>query len=78
MEKLATLTELISVTIPNRDTSCSMGFETVLAATCAVAPGTLVITMTCGGFESGKRFLGSTMSATIPMMKNPPINEYSR
>ena len=78
MEKLATFIELTSVTSPNLEISCSIGFETVLAATCAVAPGTLVMTITCGGFASGKRFLGSSTKATIPMIKNPAIKAYNR
>ena len=57
MEKLATLVELISVISPRRAISSSTGFETVLAATWAVAPGMAVITITCGGFASGKQVL---------------------
>ena len=50
-----------------------MGLETVEAATFAVAPGTFVITITFGGFASGKRFLGSVVKATIPIIKKPAI-----
>ena len=78
MEKFATLTELTSVTIPKREISSSIGLEIVLAETCAVAPGMLVITRTSGGVESGKRFLGSVINATIPRIKKPPIIENNR
>ena len=69
MEKLATLVELISVISPRRAISCSMGFETVLAATCAVAPGIAVITITWGGFASGNRFFGKCCQANYSQNK---------
>ena len=69
--------ELISVTKPNLEISCSIGLDTVLAATCAVAPGTLVITITCGGLASGNRFFGNVNKAIIPMIKKPAIIAYS-
>ena len=75
IEKFATLTELTSVMNPSRATSSSIGLETVDAATFAVAPGTEVMTTILGGFASGKRFFGSVVNPTIPIMKKPAIKE---
>jgi hypothetical protein len=70
--------ELTSVSNPKRAISCSMGFETEFAATCAVAPGTFVMTKTCGGVESGNKFLGKVTNAMIPTTKNPKMMEYNK
>ncbi len=69
----ATFTLLTSATRPSLESSSSIGFETVEATTFAVAPGTFVITTILGGFASGKRFFGSVVNPTIPIIKNPTI-----
>ena len=78
IEKFATFTLLTSLINPSLAISSSIGFETVLAATWAVAPGIFVMTTTWGLFASGNRFLGSVIKPMIPITKKPTMIVYKR
>ena len=47
-------------------TCCSMGAATDCATTSALAPGKLVVTVTCGGTTCGYCAIGSSTAASTP------------